>query len=131
VKKAVSVPVIGNGDIVSANDAIEMLEQTGCDSVMIGRGALGNPWIFSAVKARLAHAPVAPPSRQERVETALDHIGQFKELQGEKKAAAEMKKHAAWYVRGLPGAAGLRTRIFRAKTTGDIITTLGEVLAAK
>jgi len=131
VKKAVAVPVIGNGDILSAKDGSDMFEQTGCDSVMIGRGALGNPWIFSSVKALLAQSPAAPPSLQARMETALGHVDRFVKLNGEKTAAAEMKKHASWYIRGLPGAGGIRSKIFRAKSTADIKAALAEVMAAK
>ena len=131
VKKSVKVPVVGNGDILSEKDAEDMFSQTGCDSIMIGRGALGNPWIFSRIKALSSHKPVHRPTSQERIETALDHIHRYKKLYGEKKAAAEMKKHASWYIRGLPGASGVRSRIFRSKTTGEIATAVEELLPGK
>jgi tRNA-dihydrouridine synthase B len=131
VKKAVSVPVVGNGDILTELDAQTMFAQTGCDSVMIGRGAMGNPWIFSRIKAFLADKPVCPPTAQERVKTALVHIRRFRETHGEKKAAAEMKKHVSWYMRGLPGASALRSGIFRVKTTGEIEMALERVLPGK
>ena len=131
VKKSVKVPVVGNGDILSEQDAQEMFSQTGCDSVMIGRGAMGNPWIFSRIKALLSNKPVQKPTVNERIETAFEHIRRYKKLYGEKKAAAEMKKHAAWYIRGLAGASGLRAKIFRAKTTGEITAALQELLPRK
>jgi tRNA-dihydrouridine synthase B len=131
VKKAVKVPVVGNGDILSEQDAQDMFSQTGCDSVMIGRGAMGNPWIFSRTKALMSGKPVQMPSSQERIETALDHIQRYKTMYGEKKTAGEMKKHVSWYVRGLPGASGLRARIFRVKTTGEITAALEELLSGK
>jgi tRNA-dihydrouridine synthase B len=131
VKESVKVPVVGNGDILSEQDAQEMFSQTGCDSVMIGRGAMGNPWIFSRIKALLSHKPVQMPTVKERIETALEHIHRYKKIYGEKKAAAEMKKHTSWYIRGLPGASGLRARIFRAKATGEITAALEELLPGK
>jgi tRNA-dihydrouridine synthase B len=131
VKKSVKVPVVGNGDILLEQDAQEMFSQTGCDAVMIGRGAMGNPWIFSRIKALLSHKPEQKPTVKERIETALEHIHRYKKLYGEKKAAAEMKKHASWYIRGLPGASGKRARIFRAKTTGEIAAALEELLPGK
>jgi tRNA-dihydrouridine synthase B len=131
VKKAVKVPVVGNGDILSEQDTQDMFSQTGCDSVMIGRGAMGNPWIFSRIKAFLSHKPVHMPSPQERIETALEHLRRYKKLYGEKKTAADMKKPASWYIRGLPGASGVRARIFRAKTTGEIAAALEELLSGK
>ena len=131
VKESVKVPVVGNGDILSEQDAQEMFSQTGCDSVMIGRGAMGNPWIFSRIKALLSHKPVQMPTVKERIETALEHIHRYKKIYGEKKAAAEMKKQTSWYIRGLPGASGLRARIFRAKATGEITAALEELLPGK
>ena len=78
-----------------------------------------------------SHKPVQMPTVKERIETALEHIHRYKKIYGEKKAAAEMKKHTSWYIRGLPGASGLRARIFRAKATGEITAALEELLPGK
>jgi tRNA-dihydrouridine synthase B len=131
VKNAVKVPVVGNGDILSEQDALDMFTRTGCDSVMIGRGAMGNPWIFSRINAFFSHKPVQMPSPQVRIKTALEHLQRYKKLYGEKKTAADMKKPASWYIRGLPGASGFRARIFRAKMTGEIAAALEELLPGK
>ncbi|MBR6767672.1 MAG: tRNA dihydrouridine synthase DusB [Clostridia bacterium] len=111
VKKAVSVPVFGNGDVRSGADAKRMMEETGCDGVIIGRAAQGNPWIFREVAAVLRGQPVLPPTPQERVEMALKHFALEIELYGERKALLEMRKHIAWYVFGMRGASKFRERI--------------------
>jgi len=115
VKKAVNVPVIGNGDIRHPKDALLMMEQTGCDGVMIGRAALGNPWIFTRTVHFLETGVLLPdPAPEERVNMALRHLDLLIENKGEKVAVREMRKHAAWYTRGLRGAAKLRDRINKA-----------------
>jgi tRNA-dihydrouridine synthase B len=116
VKKSVSVPVVGNGDIVTAQDGCDMLSRTGCDSVMVGRGALGNPWIFSQIKCAMRNRPITGITPRERIETASLHLARFTKVYGEKKAAADLKKHISWYIKGLSCAAALRTKIFHAKT---------------
>jgi len=117
VKKAVSIPVIGNGDITNAADAMKMFAETNCDAVMIGRGSLGNPWIFAEIKAALRGESFAPPSQQERKELIIDHIRAFRELHGEHKACGEMKKCAAWYLKGLPGASAARAEVFASSSS--------------
>jgi nifR3 family TIM-barrel protein len=111
VKKAVSVPVFGNGDVRSGDDALRMMRETGCDGVIIGRAAEGNPWIFREVAAALRGEKAAPPTPQERVEMALRHFDLEIELYGERKALLEMRKHIAWYVFGMHGASKFRERI--------------------
>ena len=108
VKRAVSIPVFGNGDVFSAADALRMLEETGCDAVMIGRGAQGNPWIFAEINAALRGEVYQRPDLSERVETALRHFDLELALHGERRGLPEMRKHIAWYVSGARGAARFR-----------------------
>lgn len=111
VKRAVNIPVIGNGDVFSAEDAAKMLEETNCDMVMVGRGALGKPWIFSQINGYLMHERMTPePPIQMRMAIMLKHIEKMIEYKGEKIAMREARKHAAWYIKGMHGAAALRQR---------------------
>ena len=112
VKQAVKIPVIGNGDIFSGRDALDMIEQTGCDFVMIARGALGNPWVFAEAKALWEgkEPPKAPDAREKR-EMLEKHFCDLLELKGEYAAVREMRKHTGWYLKGMPGAAAMRREI--------------------
>ena len=103
MKEAVAVPVVGNGDVRSGADAVAMVERTGCDAVMIARGAEGNPWVFAQAKAALAGEPEPPaPNAGERVAMARRHARLLSEREG--KNIVRMRKHAMWYLDGLPGA---------------------------
>lgn len=129
VKKSVSVPVIGNGDILTAADAIRMYEQTGCDGVMIARGALGNPWLFAEIRALLEGTAYTPPSLAERMRTALSQIAFMIEEKGERVAVAEARKHLSWYIKGVEGAAAARSAINTASTLAEM-TAILEKLAS-
>ena len=111
VKEAISIPVIGNGDIFEPRDALRMLEETGCDGIMVGRGALGNPWIFENIVARLEGKEERVISTNEIVDTALDHLERMIRTKGEIAGMAESRKHLGWYMKGIRGAAELRNQI--------------------
>ncbi len=112
VKSAVDIPVIGNGDVVDAQSAALMLEETGCDAVMIGRGALGNPWIFRCVNVYLSDGIVIPPpSLEEKMTVMLSHIRKIMEYKGEYTAMREARHHAGYYTKGLRGSAAFRAEI--------------------
>lgn len=122
VKKAVNIPVIGNGDITNANDAAQMLEKTNCDMVMIGRGALGNPWIFREINAWLNDLrPMFPPSPAEKVTVILRHIQAMCDYKGEEIAMREARKHVGWYMKGFKNAAELRREAGYLKTYEELI----------
>lgn len=112
VKQNVRIPVIGNGDISSGQDAIKMLEHTGCDGIMIGRAAKGNPWIFREVKAALLNQPVPKrPDEREILDMLLYHAQLNIQYKGEFTGIREMRKHAAWYTTGLHGSAKFRDAV--------------------
>ncbi len=120
VKNAVKIPVIGNGDIFSAQDAADMFEQTGCDAVMVGRGAEGNPFIFRQINELLETGTVSSfPTFEERLMLALSHAEGLCLEKGEGRGIKESRKHFAWYIKGLPGASELRVKLFGVNTLAD------------
>ncbi len=119
-KEAVSVPIVGNGDIYTADDALHMMDITGCDGVMVGRGAQGNPWIFSEIRAKLCGKEFNPPNCNERLNTALCQLRMMIEEKGERIGLAEAKKHMAWYINGLKGSAAARAAVMVATTPREI-----------
>ncbi len=112
VKRNVSIPVIGNGDIIDGKSAAEMLEKTNCDFLMVGRGALGRPWVFQAVNAYLREGRILPePPVSERMRVMVKHIHMICEYKGERIGIREARKHAAWYTKGIRGAAEYRRQL--------------------
>ncbi|KUG04988.1 trna dihydrouridine synthase b [hydrocarbon metagenome] len=125
VKKNSSIPVIGNGDIWSADDAVRMLAETGCDAVMIGRAAMGNPFIFrETVELVEKGNRIPPPTWEERIQTAIKHLDLACSFKGEAVAVREMRKHFSWYIKGRSGAAKIRQQINTAQTRDQLIQAL-------
>jgi len=130
VVAALEIPVIGNGDIKTAEDAVRMHRETGCAAIMVGRGSFGNPWIFRDGRALLDGAPVgAAPGATERFAVALDHARLALRLQGdERKTVMEFRKHLGWYTRGLPASAHLRERLFQVESMAEAEAIFREYL---
>ncbi len=129
VKEAVKIPVVGNGDIFSAADALRMFKETGCDGVMIARGAQGNPWIFAEIAAALSGRPYTPPTQAERLDVAIEHAEALVAEKGERIGIPESRKHMAWYLYGMRGAASARDRIMQANTISDIRAIFADLLS--
>jgi tRNA-dihydrouridine synthase B len=126
--RAVRVPVIGNGDVVTGPDAKRMLDETGCAAVMVGRAALGRPWVFTQINHYLKTGEELPePSVPERCALAREHHAGLRALKGERTARLEMRKHTAWYWRGVPGAAEVRRRVNTCETEAEYLALLDEL----
>lgn len=129
VKAAVKIPVIGNGDVTDGESALRLLEQTGCDGVMIGRGAQGNPWIFREVTAALEGRELPPrPTRRELYDMIVRHAQLAAQYKGEYITVREMRKHLAWYTTGLPHAAALRRQINGMETMEELFEGMHRLL---
>ena len=125
IKEALDIPVAGNGDIFSAEDALRMLEETGCDLAVIARGALGNPWIFAECESLYRGQPKpARPDVEQIIETVKKHMNLLLEDKDEYRAVREMRKHAAWYTKGIKGAAALRAKASEAKSADELFTIM-------
>ena len=129
VKNAVKIPIIGNGDIYTASDAMRMLSETGCNGVMVARGALGNPWIFSEITAALDNVEYSAPTAAERLLAAKELLSMMIADKGERIGCAEAKKQIAWFIRDISGAAASRSNVMTAQTSTKIHEILDELIA--
>lgn len=128
VKEAVSIPVIGNGDVTSPEKAKALIDRTGCDGIMIGRGAEGNPWIFRQVVSYLKTGEILdPPSPAEKKALAIRHAELMLKYKGEHIAIQEMRKHLAWYTAGMPNSSRFRGRINTMTTMGELLEGVSEI----
>ena len=127
-KSAVSIPVVGNGDVRSADDVVRMHAHTGCDAVMIGRAAIGNPWVFDEVKAVLDGRAFAPPTPRERAATMIRHVAETVRLEGEPGAVIASRKVMAAYLKRVPNAREARGMLMQARTLAEVQDVMGAYL---
>lgn len=129
VKEAVSIPVIGNGDIVDIESAKRMFEYTGCDAIMVGRGALGNPWLIKELVYYFEKDVVLKkPTYEEKIEMCLKHLNYLLKTKNEKIAVLEMRSHISWYLKGIPNNIVVKEQIFKATTVDEIEKILNSYL---
>ena len=128
-KRAVSIPVIGNGDVRNADDVVRMRQHTGCDAVMIGRAAIGNPWVFDEVKTRLAGGDYTQPTPRDRVATLVRHVREAVRIDGEPGGVIAMRKVLAAYLKRLPNARSLRGRLMTVKALAELEDVMSAYLA--
>ena len=128
IKESISIPVIGNGDVFEIDDAINMLEKTNCDAIMIGRGAQGNPWIFNRINHYMQTGEIlAKPTAEEKISTAIEHMKLAVAEHGEYVAVREMRKHIGWYIKGLKNSARYRDEINKLTDCESVIMKLKEL----
>ena len=129
VKEAISIPVIGNGDITNIESAKHMLEYTNCDAIMIGRGVLGNPWLIKEIDTYLKTGKIIDkPSYEERIKMCYHHLSYLLKIKNEKVSVLEMRSHIAWYIKGIPYHKEIKNLIFKANTTREITEILDNYL---
>lgn len=128
VKSALGIPVIGNGDIFTPEAAGRLLQETGCDGIMVARGAQGKPWLFSQINAFLSGEPVSPePDLSQRIALITRHLDELILVEGEHIAVLEIRKHASWYLKGVPGGGPVKTMIHSANTRQEVLAALGRL----
>lgn len=129
IKQTINIPVIGNGDVFEVEDAVNMLEKTKCDAIMIGRGAQGNPWIFKRINHYMETGEILPePTLEERITTAIKHMNLAVAEHGEYVAVREMRKHIGWYLKGLKNSAKYRDQINKITDYKEVIAMLEEYM---
>ncbi len=129
VKAAVKIPVLGNGDVVTAADAKKLQQESGCDGIMIGRGGLGNPWLFKQIHEQLfENKEPAPPSTDDRMNAVLEHMELEVKYEGEQKAVFHMRRIGSWYISGVTNAAHWRSELVRCRTIPEIRNVLMKAL---
>ena len=124
IKEALSIPVIGNGDIFTGADALEMFEATGCDGIMVARGALGNPWIFEEIRHAINGTTYKKPEASERIDTLIMHYKNTLSYDGERRGVREMRKQIGWYLKGLPNSTELKNRINEEEDPSKVLSAL-------
>ena len=129
IKQAINIPVIGNGDVFEVEDAVNMLEKTKCDAIMIGRGAQGNPWIFNRINHYMKTGKILPePTLEEKITTAIRHMNLAVAEHGDYVAVREMRKHIGWYLKGLKNSAKYRDQINKITDYKEVIAMLEEYM---
>jgi len=128
IREQLTIPVIANGDVFTGSDAARILRESGCDSLMIGRGAMGNPWLFRESLAAIRGTEAQPVTLQERVDTALSHARWMVDFKGERLGVMEMRKHIGHYIGGLRGATALRRELNMAKSLDELNNLLLRLL---